>query len=107
MPSWCQAANVGECGSLMKNVLVQTRILGPITSSIASRIFGWRISVVEPGRMRIGVGAPFDVGFGDRRAKFGLQLLQTGEAGRDLRPASGPGSETGSRCGDTKQPAPG
>ena len=47
--SWCQAAKVGDRGSLMKNVLVQTRMFGPITSSMASRIFGWRIRVLNHG----------------------------------------------------------
>ena len=65
MPSWCQAAKVGEPGSLMKKVLVQTRMLGPITS--LDRVEDARMAdqCVEPGGMGVGVRAPFDVGIGD------------------------------------------
>ena len=68
VPSWCHAAKVGECGSLMKNVLVHTRMSGPIRSSIASRMRGMADQRVEPRRMRIGVRAPLDVRLGDRRS---------------------------------------
>jgi hypothetical protein len=40
--------------------------------------------VIEPGRMRIGVRAPFHIGFGDRTAKIGFEASDTGQAGRDF-----------------------
>ena len=42
--SWCQAAIAALSGSLTNHVDVNTRMLGPMRLSTASRMAGWRAS---------------------------------------------------------------
>jgi hypothetical protein len=54
-----QAAMVGECGSLMKEVLVKIMTSGPIKSSTWSRIRGSRARFAAQGMSRCGIERHF------------------------------------------------